>query len=161
MSKFGDSNSIKIMTPDQVEILPASSFDVIFVNSVVQYLSLPEFERLLASWRRLLAPDGCLILGDIVLRSVGPVFDALALLRLARKHGFLTAAGLGLLRTVFSDYRAKRAEFGLLRFEESELADLLNRHGFEARRRRDNIGHNPARLTTIATLRPYTVARNS
>ena len=155
-AKFGGMTCIKILTPDQVESLSASSFDVIVVNSVVQYLSLAEFERLLGVWRRLLAADGRLILGDIVPRAVGPVADALALLRLAGKHGFLTAAGLGLVRTLFSDYRAKRATFGLLRFEETELMDLLTRHGFEARRRPGNIGHNPARLTAIATIpRPH------
>ena len=151
-AKFGDVTSIKILTPDQVESLMSSSFDVIVVNSVVQYLSLPEFERLLGTWRRLLAADGRLILGDIVPRTVGPVADTVALLRFARTHGFLTAAGLGLVRTLFSDYRAKRAKFGLLRFEESELIELLTRHGFEARRRPANIGHNPARLTMIANI---------
>ena len=152
-ARFGNSARIRIAAPEQVETLPTSSFDIIVVNSVVQYLSQPEFERLLGAWHRLLAPDGRLILGDIIPRTVGPVTDVVALLRLARKHRFLTAAGLGLAKTLFSPYRTKRTEIGLLRFDEDELIELLARHGFEAYRRPVNIGHNPSRLTAIATPR--------
>src|SRR5690349_13102188 len=47
---------IKVMAPEEVERLPAACLDLVFANSVVQYLTAAELDRLLALWRRLLAP---------------------------------------------------------------------------------------------------------
>jgi hypothetical protein len=81
---------------------------------------------------------------------VGALTDALALLRFARTERFLAAAAAGLFRTYFSHYRRTRTRFGVLRFSEREIVELLARCGFAAKRRRANLGHNPARMTLIA-----------
>ncbi len=141
----------RTVSPEAVEAMPDGSFDVIVANSVIQYLSSADLDRWLATWRRVLAADGKLIVGDIVPRSVGPLVDAAALLRFARQHGFLIAATGGLVRTALSDYRRKRAELGLLQLEEREIIELAGRAGFDAKRSDRNIGHNPARLTVVAT----------
>ena len=75
--------------------LPDRSLDLIVANSVVQYLTAAELERLLALWRRLLAPDGTLIVADVIPPDVGAASDVTALLRYAARHGFLVAALLG------------------------------------------------------------------
>ena len=83
--------------------------------------SSAQTELLLVQWRRLLAPNGRLVLGDLIPPDVGALTDASALLRFAGANGFLFAAGTGLVKTFFSDYRQKRAELGLLRFSEPEI----------------------------------------
>lgn len=143
--------NVAVMGPETVEQLPAGGVDVIVVNSVIQYLSRPELERWLAIWRRLLSAHGRLVIGDIVPRSVGPAADALALLKFARANGFLVAASIGLVRTALSDYRRKRAELGLLQLEEGEISDIARQSGFLVARSRQNLGHNPMRLTVVAT----------
>ncbi|MDX2202692.1 MAG: methyltransferase domain-containing protein [Hyphomicrobiaceae bacterium] len=140
----------RTVTPEAVEAMPDGAFDVIVANSVIQYLAPSELQRWLETWRRVLAPTGQLVLGDIVPRRVGPLKDAAALIRFAMEHGFLLAAAGGLVRTALSDYRRKRAELGLLQLDEHEIVALARAQGFQAARSDRNLGHNPARLTIVA-----------
>lgn len=143
---------INVVAPQAIDQIADGSIDLIVANSVVQYLTVAEFERALSIWRAKLAPTGRLVLGDIIPPNVGALTDALALLRFAKARGFLAAAGAGLLKTYFSRYRHTRTRFGILRFEERELIALLSRCGFAARRHHPNLGHNPARMALVAHL---------
>lgn len=154
MSRVSHVANARVITPSAVEAMPDGSFDLIVANSVIQYLSRPELEAWLATWRRTLSPGGKLVLGDIVPRGVGPLMDAAALLKFANKHGFLVAAAGGLVKTALSDYRRKRAELGLLQLDEAEIVALARQAGLYAGRHALNLGHNPARLTIVATPGP-------
>ena len=123
----------------------------IVVNSVVQYLSLADLDRLLAVSRDKLAPGGRLVLADIVPKQVGPIGDALQLLKFAAANGFLIAAFAGLVRSYFSNYRQVRQGLGFLQLDEKEMLDLLAQAGFTARRHFPNMGHNARRMTFVAT----------
>lgn len=150
-SRMRNVPNVRVVSPEAVSAMPDAAFDMIVANSVIQYLSRPDLETWLATWRRVLAPAGKLVLGDIVPRGVGPLVDAAALLKFANQHGFLVAAAGGLVRTALSDYRRKRAEYGLLQLDETEIVALARAAGFEAGRHSRNLGHNPARLTIVAT----------
>src|SRR5262249_37107278 len=63
---FAGNPRIKVCSPEELERRPDASLDLIVANSVVQYLSAAELERLLALWRRLLAPGGALVVADIL-----------------------------------------------------------------------------------------------
>jgi len=102
----------------------------------------------------LLAPEGVLILGDIVPPHVSSVTDASALLRFALTNGFLGAAIVGLARTLASDYRRLRSQLGLTRYSETETMEKLSRAGFSAHRQPANIGHNRARMTFLGIRAP-------
>jgi ubiquinone/menaquinone biosynthesis C-methylase UbiE len=141
---------ITVASTADLEFLPDGAFDLIIANSVVQYLSMADLAALLPLWHRLLAPGGHLILGDIIPPSIGPISDAAALLKFGAANGFAIAAGTGLVKTFFSDYRKIRAELGLLRFEEAEILTLMRAHNFRAQRRSTNIGHNQNRMTIDA-----------
>jgi len=151
VERWAGRASIRIISPPQFEQLPDTSIDLIVVNSVVQYLSVLELQRLLAIARRKLKPKGALLLADIIPPSVGLLTDAAALLRFAAAHGFFLAAGAGLVRSFFSGYRRTRSELGLLRFKEKEIVDLLARSGFRALRHYPNLGHNQKRMALMAT----------
>jgi hypothetical protein len=71
-------------------------------------------------------------------------------LRLAAANGFLGAALVGLMRTVFSDYPRLRSTLGLTLYDEAAMIDKLAAAGFSAQRRATNIGHNQARMTFLA-----------
>jgi SAM-dependent methyltransferase len=145
--RYAGAPKIGIITPAQFEGLCAGSIGMIVVNSVVQYLSRSEFSDLLKAARHKLEPGGVLLLADIVPRHVGPLRDALELLKFAANSGFVLAAVLGLARSYFSPYRKIRQSSGFLRFEEPELLALLREHGLKAQRQARNIGHNAARMT--------------
>jgi SAM-dependent methyltransferase len=145
--RFGDKGNIRVLAPDQVERLPDASIDLLVANSLVQYLTPAELDRLLAVWRRLLAPGRALIVADVIRPGVGVVTDTVALLRYAARNGFLVAAIVGIARTVFSGYRRLRAELGISCYGEAEFLAKLAAAGFAAERLPFNLEHNPARMT--------------
>lgn len=149
-ARYAQRPDIGVLTVPEFESLPDRSIDLIVANSVVQYLSSAEFERLLALSRTKLGPSGRLVLADIIPRNVGALTDAAELLRFAGANGFLIPAAIGLVRSFFSSYRRVRATLGLLRFDEGEMIERLHRAGFSARRHRPNIGHNTRRMTFVA-----------
>jgi SAM-dependent methyltransferase len=140
---------IVVLTPEGVEDLPDGTIDLVVVNSLLQYLPRDELMRWLAVWRDKLKAGGRLVLGDVIPPDVSPVTDALALLRFGWEGGFALAAVAGLARTAVSDYRRLRAELGLTTYDESTILGLVEGAGFEAHRRRPNIGHNQARMTIV------------
>jgi len=150
MQRYAQRSDISTISVSEFEALPDQSVDLMVINSVVQYLSLADFEHLLSLSRTKLGPSGRLVLADIIPRDVGALTDAVALLRFAGANGFLIPASIGLVRSFFSSYRRVRATLGLLRFDENEMIETLHRAGFSPRRHRPNIGHNAQRMTFVA-----------
>lgn len=146
-ARFAANLKIKVIASEEVDRLPDASLDLVFANSLVQYLTEAEFERTLRMWRRLLAPGGTLILADVIPPHVGPLSDGLALIRYAAAHAFLGAALLGLARTALSRYRRLRSELGIARYSENEILAKLRAAGFAPERLAKNVEHNPARMT--------------
>lgn len=154
-ARFAANPKIKVIAPEEVERLADASLDLIFANSLVQYLTAAELERLLAVWRRLLAPGGVLIVADVIPPHVGAVSDGLALLRYAAANSFLGAALVGIARTALSSYRRLRNELGIARYGEADFQKLLRAAGFAGERLPRNVEHNPARMTFRARPVPH------
>jgi len=146
-ARFAGNPRIKVCAPEELETRPSGSLDLIVANSVAQYLSAAELERLLALWRRLLAPGGALIVADIIPPDVGALSDVVALLRYAARHGFLLAALVGLARTAASPYRKLRNQLGIAQYTEADFMQRLRTAGYAAERLKHNLEHNPARMS--------------
>jgi SAM-dependent methyltransferase len=151
-ARFAGNPKIKVIAPEDVERLGDARLDLIFANSLVQYLTADELDRILALWRRQLRPGGVLIVADVIPPQVGALSDGLALLRYAAAHGFLGSALVGLTRTALSRYRRLRSELGIARYGEAEFLEKLRAAGFSAERLPKNVEHNPARMTFRARL---------
>jgi SAM-dependent methyltransferase len=145
--RFAGNARIKVIAPEDVERLPEGSLDLIVANSVVQYLNPAELDRMLALWRKLLAPGGTLIVADVIPPDVGKASDVTALLRYAARNGFLIAAFVGLARTAISPYRKLRNQLGISQYTEAAFKQRLQGAGFTAERLARNMEHNPARMT--------------
>lgn len=146
---------VSVSAPEELDdVIPDGGADLIVVNSLLQYLTGPEFAEAAALWRRKIAPGGLLVVADVVPPETSPWRDADALLDFASKGGFLGAALFGLARTFFSDYRRLRGELGLSTYDEFEMIALLAKAGFDAARQPRNLGHNPHRMTFHARPRP-------
>ena len=152
--RFAGHSKIEVRSPDEIAALPAGSLDVVALHSVAQYLTPKELDDLLVLFRRLLSENGVLILGDIIPPHVSALGDAVALIRFGAANGFLGAALVGLVRTAASDYWRLRSNLGLTRYGEAAIIEKLAAAGFSARRAPANIGHNPARMTFLATRSP-------
>jgi SAM-dependent methyltransferase len=148
--RFAREAKVSVLSPDDLAALPYGSLDLIVMHSVAQYLPPPTLDDLLARFRRLLAPGGRLIIGDVIPPDDSLFMDATALLRFGAANGFLGAAILGLVRTALSDYPRLRARLGVTRYAAAAMIARLQAAGFSAERAPRNIGHNQARMTFIA-----------
>jgi ubiquinone/menaquinone biosynthesis C-methylase UbiE len=150
IARFAPITRIKVRSLDELRNMDEKSVDLVVMNSVAQYMTVPELDAALAVIRRLLKPSGRLVVGDILQPEVGMGRDVAALLKLAKQHGFMKDALWGLARTALSDYRQLRTKIGLQRYSEAEMIAKLNAGGFAASRAPQNIGHNPWRMTFVA-----------
>jgi ubiquinone/menaquinone biosynthesis C-methylase UbiE len=150
IARFAPNMKIRVRTLKDLKKMAENSVDLAVMNSVAQYMSPEQLDEALADIRRLLKPEGRLLLGDILRPSVGMSRDVLALLWFARKYGFLRDAAVGLVSTALSDYRTLRTRLGLQRYTEAEMIAKLSAAGFAAVRAKRNIGHNRWRMTFVA-----------
>lgn len=145
--RFGDDPRISILAPEDLDAgLPDGSLDLVIVNSVLQYLGAAERDAMLERLARKLSRTGEMVIADVIPPNVGPLQDAVALLRFAAANGFLGAAVAGLGRAMFSSYRTTRAALGLAQYDAVALNAILDRAGLEAEQMPHNLGHNDARL---------------
>jgi ubiquinone/menaquinone biosynthesis C-methylase UbiE len=149
IARFAPNTKIRVRSLDDLRKMD-EAVDLVVMNSVAQYMTPEELDSALAIVRRLLKPNGRLVLGDILRPEVGMARDVLALLKFARAHGFLKDALYGLASTALSDYRQLRTRVGLQRYSENEMIEKLARAGFSTTRAHQNIGHNPWRMTFVA-----------
>jgi SAM-dependent methyltransferase len=147
--RYRGSANIAVTGPADLSALADGSVDLIVVNSVLQYLSEAELDGLLATAHRLLRQGGRLVLADVIPPDSGAVDDTAALLGFAAREGFLIGALTGLASTLFSPYRKIRSTLGLARHAEADLLGRLRRAGFDAERRRPNLGHNQSRMCFV------------
>ena len=141
---------IAVLTPEDVARLPDGSLDLVVSNSVLQYLTVAEFEALARMLRPKLKPDGALVLADVLPPDDSLAADIKGLLAPAWRHGFFFAALRGLAATFFSDYRRLRSQIGLTRYAEGDMHARLFALGYTAARRRPNFGFNDRRMTFVA-----------
>src|SRR5262249_39892035 len=97
-ARWAGERNIEVCAPERVARLDDHSVDVVIMHSVAQYLTGEELDTALASFRRLLKPDGLLVLGDVISPDTSAASDALALLRFGAHEGFFFAALVVLAR---------------------------------------------------------------
>jgi ubiquinone/menaquinone biosynthesis C-methylase UbiE len=152
IARFAPNTKIRVRALEELRNMPEGSIDLVVMNSVAQYMKPEELDVAFAVIRRLLRPNGRLVLGDILRPEVGMPRDVLALLMFASKHGFLRDALVGLVKTALSDYRELRTKVGLQRYSEKDMLTKLTNAGFNPVRAPKNIGHNRWRTTFVARL---------
>jgi SAM-dependent methyltransferase len=146
-ARFAAEPRIRALAPEEVEKLADGSLDLIVANSMTQYLTPPELDRVLGHWHRLLAPAGTLIVGDVIPPDASALTDVMALLRYAAANGFLLSALWGLVRTAVSPYSRLRSRIGVTRYPQAAFLQKLAAAGFTAERLPRNLEHNAARMT--------------
>jgi len=149
-ARYGDNRKISVITPAEAAAMPANFFDLIVLHSVAQYLTAEELDGLFALFRRLLKPNGLLLVGDIVPPRLAAAAAALSLLRFSAANGFFIAAVRGLIRIAVSDYLRLKSKVGLSHYKEAAMLGKLTRTGFTAERAARNVGHNQWRMAFLA-----------
>jgi len=150
-ARFAANPRIEVRSLADLRDLPAETLDLAIMNSVAQYMTPTELDNAFAVIRRLLKPEGRLVVGDILRPEVGMPADVMALLRLGQQHGFLRDALISLVRTALSDYRQLRSKVGLQRYSAADMLAKITASGYHVKQAPQNIGHNPKRMTFVAT----------
>ena len=65
--RYAGNPGIGVVAPDEVPALEDKSLDLVVSNSVLQYLTVAEFDAVAHLWRRKLKPSGKLVLADLFL----------------------------------------------------------------------------------------------
>lgn len=148
--RYASNRKITVMTPDEAAATAPGTVDMIVLHSVAQYLTAAELAAMMATFRRLLKPNGTFVLGDIVPPQLASVWAALSLLRFGAANGFFWAAVGGLIRILVSDYFTLKKTHGLSHYTEAEMLTTLRAAGFAPVRAKHNIGHNQHRMTFLS-----------
>ncbi len=147
--RFASTPNIVVLDEKGLAALADGSLDVIVVFSVIQYVERAALPVLLQAWRRKLAPQGMLVIADVIPPDARMLDDIHALLSTGWRHGFLLPALGGLFMTLFSDYRRLRQHLGLAVYTEEEMRALLRAAGFTTEILPRNLGFHRARRTYI------------
>ena len=150
--RFSNNNNIEVYSLEEISKIKEQSIDLIVMHSVIQYMSADELEKALKNIKRILSYNGIFILGDVISPDSSAITDALSLLNFGKKNGFLLPALISLIKTFFSNYRRLRKKYGLFKYTDNEILNLLSNLGFKTYRRPINIGHNQSRKTYLSQI---------
>src|SRR5262245_13647996 len=85
--------NVRFLDLSESNTLPHNlQFDLILVNSVVQYMTLDKFSAWLLRWRNMLAPGGRIVVSDLIPLDYPTIWDIVDLLRFSARRGFLLRA---------------------------------------------------------------------
>lgn len=149
-ARYDCHTHIRILDNSGIDKLAANSINFIVVNSVVQYLSVEEFDTALTLFYHWLKPSGGLLLGDVISPGTGNSRHVITFLRFAWRNGFLLSAVDGLARTFASPYRHLQRNVGLTAYTPAQILKRLKRHGFVAERLMHNIAVSTHRSSYLA-----------
>jgi 2-polyprenyl-3-methyl-5-hydroxy-6-metoxy-1,4-benzoquinol methylase len=133
------------------------SFDLIVVNSVVQYLDRDELARSLGRWRDLLADGGRLVLSDVIPGDSGPLADVIDLVRFGVSVGAPLRAVSEGLGGVARYLRARRRAH-LSTLPTPALHSLAAGTGLSTTLLAGNLTHFRSRYTAVLTTAAATPA---
>jgi cyclopropane fatty-acyl-phospholipid synthase-like methyltransferase len=138
---------------ERLESPPGVCFDLILVNSVVQYMTEVELADWLGRWQSLLAPSGRVVLSDLIPPDHRSLSDVLSLLRFSLGRGYFCRA----LRNVLGErkrYQQTVRAHPLLHVGRDQLTQLAQAAGLTARFLPRNLTHFAKRYTAVLGRRP-------
>jgi SAM-dependent methyltransferase len=125
-------------------------FDIIWVNSVVQYMCEPSLATRLVQFASLLRPGGCVVLSDLIPPDHPFRKDALSLLWFSLRRGYLMRAFVR-TRAVANQYTDQKTKASLYTPSAKRLTELASAAGLVVRWLNDNLSHFRHRRTAILT----------
>ncbi|MGH9267601.1 MAG: class I SAM-dependent methyltransferase [Acidimicrobiales bacterium] len=123
-------------------------FDLILVNSVVQYMTDAELGAWIGRWAGLLSPGGRVVVSDLIRPGTGLTADLADMLRLSARHRARVAAAGRALRELRSYSQVRRAH-PLLAVDPADLCRRAEAVGLGADILPENLTHLRSRATVV------------
>jgi SAM-dependent methyltransferase len=152
-ARLADLPNAKMLLAEELagRTAPERRFDLILVNSVVQYMTPEELRAWLGAWRDRLRPAGRIVLSDLVAPGHGLVGDVLDQLWLGVRGGFLTRALLaGLVE--FGPIRGATRRHGFTRLAPEDLRGHARAAGLETRFLPGSLTHRRRRFAAVLSV---------
>ena len=127
---------------------PVAAYDLVIVNSVIQYMFVAEFHRWMGRLGPMLAPGGQVVLSDVLGPRTRLGHDLVTSLWFAASRGCLLDTLRHFARTL-TWYRTAQRTQPLTRFSEQQIEDLRS-GGWNVTRLPENLTFRPGRQTLIA-----------
>jgi SAM-dependent methyltransferase len=144
--------NIRFLDLSDPQSLPCQlQFELILVNSVVQYMTLEEFSAWLRLWRNMLAPGGRIVVSDLIPPDYPALRDIADLLEFSARRGFLGRAVWQALREIGRYWRVRQFR-PLSRIGREELSRRGSDAGLAVSYLPVNLTHFRTRLTAMFTL---------
>jgi SAM-dependent methyltransferase len=125
-------------------------FDLILVNSVVQYITFEQFSAWLVRWRKMLAPGGSIVISDLIPLDYVAICDIVDLLRLSKRRGFLLRAISQAAGEIWRYWSVRRSR-PLYRIGREELCERAKATGLAISFLSTNLTHFTKRFTAVFT----------
>lgn len=140
---------VDLSEPDDAAL--NGGFDLITVHSVVQYMSEQDLAGWLQRWKRLLKPDGRLVLSDLIQPGTSSARELADYLRFSARNGFFMDALIGGVRE-FASYFGARSSRPLLQVDAERLDRWAAEAGLQVEWLPENLSYRRFRRTAV--LRP-------
>lgn len=125
-------------------------FDLIVVNSVVQYMDRSSLRRWLEEWATLTTPDGVILLSDVPTTKPSLMTETVHWMLLALRHRVLVDA-IRFARENAARYRATKANSPLTIHTQEDLEILGRSSGLELAKEPHNLAFQPGRESFVLT----------
>ena len=132
--------------------LCSDSFDIVLVNSVIQYMTIEEFLRWLKRWYSMLRSGGVIIISDVIPQDSSAIWELMASLHFHARNGHLWRAIHRSVRRLLR-YQKTRRRVPLQRYAWSTIEALATDAGMIATRVPTNLTYRQERMTAL--LRPF------
>ena len=125
-------------------------FDLVIVNSVVQYMSLDQFAASLMMWRTMLAAGGRIVVSDLIPPDHNSISDLVDLLKFSIRRNVLGSALLQAMRDL-GRYWMMRRSCPLARIGVEELSEISKAADLSLSCLPSNLTQFRRRLTAVFT----------
>ena len=127
---------------------PTGEYDLVLVNSVVQYLTVPDLSTWLSRWRAMLRPAGRIVIADVPCGATSTPRETLGwIVFCARRHVLRSALAHG--ASSARRYRTASQQAPLLQLEWADLDRMAHAAGLALRPLPANLSHRPRRLSMV------------
>lgn len=128
-------------------------YDVVIVNSVIQYMSREDLSNWMRRWRQMLEPNGRLVVSDVILPDPAFLTEVMDSIRFSARKGFLIRT---LVRNFaqYARYLLVRSSAPMSRYSKNEFSKIAEDAGMLFRLLPENLTYRSNRFSAVLQSAP-------